>query len=802
MLLRSRPGRRLLLIVVAAPMALVVVAALSLTFAVRGSLPRLDGSRTIAGLRASVTVTRDSLGVPDVTAAGRDDAALALGWLHAQDRFFQMDLQRRSAAGELAALLGPALLETDRDHRRHRFRSRAAAVLAAASDRERAVVQAYAAGVNAGLADLTVRPWEYVVLRRQPAPWQPEDTVLALHAMFMDLSLVTAEIERSWACVRDRLPAELATFLLPTTNRWEAPLETDPAGEPEPVALPDSAAVDVRRWDLEGLTRHDHAAGARADTAGSNNWAVAGHLTAHGGALLANDMHLGLGLPNVWYRARMSWPEGSGRRAVVGITLPGTPALVAGSNGDVAWGFTNSYGDWVDLVVVETDSADTTRYRTPAGWRPFEQVMEVIQVAGAEPDTVTVTETVWGPVWTRDGAGRRLALRWTAHDTEAVDLALLDLESARDVDEAVARAARAGIPPQNLVCADRSGRIAWTIAGRIPRRVGWDGRLPESWADGRCRWDGYLAPDEQPRIVDPAEGRLWTANNRVTAGAHLAVVGDGGYGLGARARQIRDGLRALDRPTEDDMLALQLDDRALFLGEWRDLVLAVLEQHADGLSPRQAEFLRVVRDRWEGRAVPGSVSYRLVRSYAFACVDAVYEVLTGPCRAADADFDARWLPFRHAVTWELLTRRPPHLVPPGRRDWDDFVMRAVEQVMVAHGSGDPPRAERTWGEMNAVRVAHPLTHAAPWLARWLSAPAQALPGDSFMPRVQRPRAGASERLVVSPGREEAGFFHMPGGQSGHPLSPFFLAGHDAWAEGRATPLLPGPERHRLELLPE
>jgi penicillin G amidase len=430
-------------------------------------------------------------------------------------------------------------------------------------------------------------------------------------------------------------------------------------------------------------------------------------------------------------------------------------------------------------------------------------VAEVIAVNGGPPDTLRITETIWGPVWGEDTQGRPLALRWTAHDPTAVNLALHGFETARDVDEMVALAGLVGIPPQNLVVADSSGRIAWTIAGRIPRRVGWDGRLPVSWADGAHRWDGFLDPAEQPRLVDPLEGLLWTANNRVTAGHDLVVLGDGGYGLGARARQIRDALRALERPVEADMLALQLDDRALMLAEWRDLLLPVLARQAESgtVDPGCAEFLRIVRDEWEGRADPASVSYRLVRNLVFTLIERVYDALTTPCREADEDFAPSWLPYRHAVTWELLSARPPHLLPPGAADWDAVVLAAVDTLVARATRGERSLADYTWGKHNTVQVAHPFARLVPRLARWLSAPPQALPGDSSLPRVQSRRAGASQRLVVSPGREQDGIFHMPGGQSGHPMSRYFLAGHDDWAEGRATPLLPGPAAHRLVLRP-
>lgn len=790
--MRSRRALRVVWAVILALAAVVGLLLLTALLLVRGSLPRLDGSVRVEGLGAPATISRDALGVVDIVAADRLDVARGLGFAHAQDRFFQMDLQRRSAAGELAALVGRAALPMDRDHRRHRFRVRSRDLLAGLDARDRDLLDAYADGVNQGLEDLRVRPFEYLFFRQQPQSWRPEDTLLTLYAMFLDLSLSTAESERNWALLRDTLPAGLVDYLMPRANRWEAPLQE---GGPEIAEVPDSSVVDLRTWTFGGQSYDDFDLEAYQETAGSNCWAVAGSLSAHGGALLANDMHLAHGLPNIWYRARLRW---GGEHDLIGVTLPGTPLLVAGSNGHVAWGFTNSYGDWVDLVLLEESEG---RYRAPSGEHPIERVREVIEVARAEADTLWIEQTVWGPVWGETLKGIRYALRWTAHDAEAANLRLWDLEGARDVDEAVRIAATAGIPPQNFICADSAGRIAWTVTGSIPAREGWDGSLPVSWADGAHRWDGYRPATEQPKIVDPLEGRLWTANNRVAAGADLEVLGDGGYALGARARQIRDGLRELDRADESDMLALQLDDRAPLQDEWRRLMLRILARHEDRWNDRQAKFHRLVSDGWEGRASANSARYRLVRNVSSRAVELVYGLVTTMVRGYGGTLNLSYLRHPRAIAWQLLTEAPPHLLPPWYESWDEPVLRAVDLAMEDFEARGGTVEDYAWDSQRPVRVAHPFAGIVPALARWLEAPSAALPGDSFMPRVQQRGFGASERLVVSPGREGEGIFHMPGGQSGHPLSPYFLAGHEAWVEGRATPLLPGSLAHRLELVP-
>jgi penicillin amidase len=222
-------------------------------------------------------------------------------------------------------------------------------------------------------------------------------------------------------------------------------------------------------------------------------------------------------------------------RRVTGLTLPGIPVLVLGSNGSVAWGFTNSQGDWLDVVLLELDPDDPSRYRTPDGPRAFETHSETIRVRDGADEMLVVRETIWGPVPDEEHLGQPFALRWIAHDREMAYLNLDRLETATDLEAALAAAAEIGAPPQNFLCADTAGRIGWTILGRIPRRFGHDGRLPASWADGMRGWDGWLEPGEYPRIVDPEDGLLWTANARVVDGEALRLVGDGWYAGGARA---------------------------------------------------------------------------------------------------------------------------------------------------------------------------------------------------------------------------------------------------------------------------
>ena len=800
-----------------------------------GSLAMLDGEIRVAGLSGPVSIERDRYGVPTIRGSSRADVARATGFVHGQDRFFQMDLLRRSTAGELGELFGADAADFDRQRRIHRLRPLARAVVDRAAPAQRELLQAYAEGVNAGLDALSVAPFEYLVLRAEPERWRPEDIVLGNLAMFFDLTDHDASRESGYAAIIDGIPESLGRFIFAPGSRWDAPMVGD-AWEVPPIPGPEvcdlrgtipagsflgretgvqsDLAVSDSRHEPQPDVQFDLPVGGirvrvQPDSqldppvAGSNAWAVGARRAATGRAIVANDMHLGLNVPNIWYRVRLvvagESPDGPPALDATGVTLPGTPLVVAGSNGSIAWGFTNSRGDWSDLVLIETDPSNPNAYLTPDGYVPFEEFEETVAIKGSEPERVGFRWTRWGPVVGADHRGRLQALRWLAHAPEAVDLRLSELEFTTSVSEALALAPTVGIPPQNFVVADAQGSVGWTVMGRIPRRIGYDASLPASWADGSAGWRGWLTPDEYPQVVDPESGLIWTANNRVVDGDILTHLGAGGYWLGARGQQIRDALAAVQRPGIEDMLAIQLDDRALLQQEWRDVLIEALNAEADAPYPWRSELVEFL-ERWNGRAAIDSVAYRIVREVRRQVLEDVLLRLLIGC----GDFDG---PMQLAATnqvegpiWQLITEQPEHLLPPPHASWNGLLLSAADSAVSTCGGG--PLSECTWGSENRVDIRHPLAGALGPLRPWLTIRSGPLPGGDHVPRIQQSDYGASERFAVSPGDEANGYFHMPGGQSGHPLSPFFSAGHEAWARGEPLPFLPGPEVHRLTLVPE
>ena len=772
---------------------LVLAAAAAAWFTLRASLPVIDGRAELPGLSASVSVERDAAGVPTLTGRNREDLARALGYLHGQDRFFEMDLMRRAAAGELSALLGPSLLPEDRELRVHRFRDVAARVVSGADASSLAALRAYTAGVNAGLASLRGRPFEYWVLGSRPEPWRDEDTILCVHAMFLQLQDDSGHRQLQRGLLRSALPEGLWRFLEAGATDWEAAVDGSRAPAP---AVPQAAEIDLRK--LTGLPVQVPERVLRHIDLGSNNWAVAGSRTANGAAIVANDMHLDFRVPIIWYRVRLR-QTGDGAFDAVGVTLPGAPTIVAGSNGHIAWGFTNSYGQFSRVIRLAPVANDPDAYATAEGPHKLRYVDEAIAVKGAPTEHLRVALSEWGPVMGKDWQNRPYAFEWTAQDPAAINLDMIALERIHSAAEAVRAAARFGIPGQNFMVADGEGHIGWTIAGRLPRRAAPDSDLPWASTDAAVGFDGWIDAADQPHVLDPPDGLLWSANARVVGGNDSALIGDDGMDRGARAAQIKADLYDAHPPfTPLSSLSIQLDDRAVFLERWRALMSVAIEQARTRGDPG-ADAAHDVLARWSGHALPSDPAYRLVNAFRLQVEARAFYMLVAPARRLAPDFEFEIPDSFEGPLWRLMQERPANLLASNYADWDAFLrdaLTASEQLP----AGCADLASCTWGTVNTLHVAHPLSSALPFLARFLDMPTLSLPGGRHdMPRIQGPDYGASERFSVAPGHERDGYFHMPGAQSGNPFSTFYRAGFSDWAQARPTPLLPGPIAHSMLL---
>ncbi|HET6196817.1 MAG TPA: penicillin acylase family protein [Acetobacteraceae bacterium] len=531
------------------------------------TLPPRSQQARIAGLSGPIDIGFDADGIPRIHATSATDAAAALGFVHARDRLFQMDMMRRFASGRLSEIAGPTTLPTDRMTRTLGLRRRALEDYPTLPAATRAMLEAYTRGVNAWIAERGRFGAPEFLFLGAPEPWQPVDSLLWGQIMGLSLSL-NWRTELSRQALAGRIPQQMIDELWPPAGG---------AGRPEAALSPalshiaEALAVVLPRFP-DPFTLPDTA---------SNEWAVDGRHTATGAPLLAGDPHLAFGFPSIWYLARIETPDG----LLAGATAPGVPFLVLGHNGRIAWTFTTTGADVQD-VFIETSAGDG-QYQTPDGPRPFLLREERIRVRGEPDQVLTVRETRHGPVVSdlRDPVGPILAVSMANLEPgNSAAAGLLALNQARDVEAAGKAAALITAPVQNLLVADRD-RIALFVTGRVPIRRAGDGSAPVS-GDGSHDWTGWASGEQLPHIVSPASGRLVNANDRIAPPDFPVFLGRDWFG-DWRAARIRELLGRSDRHTATDFARMQVDVHSPFA---RQVLPALLAVPVTGDTARRAQF--------------------------------------------------------------------------------------------------------------------------------------------------------------------------------------------------------------------
>jgi penicillin amidase len=744
------------------------------------SLPDAREELAIPTLSAPVTVTLDSEGIPRIAAATERDAAVALGYLHARDRMFQMEAMRRGAEGRLAEIAGAQALRADRFVRTLGLAQRAREDLAALSPESRDLLDAYAEGVNAVIAARGRLAAPEFMAIGEPEPWKPEHSLLWGKVMGLWLS-------GSWRRDMDR--ARLATMIAPERMRLLFPEDDSPG------------RLDLAGGALQRILAQVPVFGVDAplpDSA-SNAWAVAPTRSASGAPILANDPHLGFQAPILWYLARIELPDGRFR---AGATSPGVPAIVIGRNESLAWGFTTTHSDTQDVFI---ERLVPEGYVTPDGPRPFTIREERIAIRGRdEPEILRVRETRNGPVISDldPGAGlpadtvlavamANLAPRDTPAD------GLLALNRARNVAEARAAAALLTSPPQNLMVADSQGRIAQYLVGRTPIRRGGDGSLPVPGWDGAADWTGFVPFDAMPHLEDPAGGVLAAANSRPSPPGHPVFLGRDWNG-DWRLRRIATLLAGKPRHDAAGFAAMQNDVVSTFAQEILPTLRAVVPSQA--AAPAHA----LLRD-WDGSMAADApqplVFHAWLRAFrrlaleagnATAAEDAVGPEFLRALLRPDGQAAAAWCGADRCAA--LLARA---------------LDQAVEQV--ARDQGRDPAAWR-WGTAHVARFEHPLLRFIPGLSQLtrLEIPSggdgETISRGGFRDAGGQPFAhvhGAGLRIVLDLGDPDGVLAMIATGQSGHPLSDHWGSLLQRWRDGDVLTLGRTPDREagRIRLTP-
>ncbi len=720
----------------------------------RRALPQVDGEVRLPGLTSPVTVRRDALGVPHLQASSLPDLMRAQGYVTAQDRMWQMDLLRRRAEGQLAEAFGPAALVADRDVRTLGLGDAARRAWSHVSPDLRALIEAYTDGINAWLSTHgDALPLEFRLLHYAPRPWEAADSLAVGKLLALDLAQGW-EDEALRATAYDRLPADVQAMLFPKLFAQDRILVG------HDVAVPSGAGEAV------------------TETArGSNNWVISGAHTASGRPLLANDPHLGLGVPSIWSAVHLTSPEID----VAGVVLPGTPGVTLGRNRRIAWGCTNVHDDSADLYVEEFDARDPDLYRTGDGWERVQVRHEPIRVREGSLSSSwrtvdhVVRVTRHGPLVTI--GARQYALRWTALQDDAVELtAFARLQRAGNWDEFRDAVRTFPGPAQNFVYADVDGHIGWYAAGRMPIRRGGDGARPYPGASADGDWLGFVPFDEMPHVFDPPSGRIVTANNRLVGTDYRYKVTRGGIGPW-RAAALFEDLEAREGWTTDDFARLQGERLSI---PHRDLAHALLE--AAARHKGDAPWDEVAREMagFDGRLEPESRAAAL----AILTFRAVGARVILP-RVARMPL-GRPLARRVAAIHKLILERPASWVPPADKDWDGVLLgawrAAGEEIAEALGTD---RARWSWGALNVMTVQHPLARAASVLGPLLSPPAARMGGANTTPNVLgiTPTGaveGPSMRFIANLADPDDTRLVNFMGQSGHAASAHYADQFEAW----------------------
>jgi penicillin G amidase len=788
----------------------ILVAGLGYTyFVVHSALPQLDGRLRLNGLSATVTVTRDSHGVPTIEAGNLDDLFFAQGYVTAQDRLWQMDLMRRFGSGELSEILGEDLLKVDREQRILGLRAVAKKSLETAGERDRTFFDAYARGVNAYIGTHGNRlPIEFRILHYAPKQWLAEDSVVIANQMVKDLNYHYFYDALYREKILAKLGPELTADLYVNRSLHDRP----PTVMREDLTEPQTNAGDSDDDDdsdddaPDNLVTHGSipfAAPEGLPVNGSNDWVVSGAHTVTGKPLLSNDMHLGHQMPNLWYEAHLH----AGSLDVAGVTLPGMPYVIVGHNQRIAWGFTN-VGPTVTDVYIENFNSEGA-YLTPAGWAQPEHRVEVIHVKDKPDVTLDVSLTRHGPVITElvPGETRQLALRWTLYD--GLHIPFFDVNAAQNWAGFRHAFSQLDAPGQNVVYADVDGNIGYQTTGKVPIRAAGNGSLPANGSDNAHEWTSFIPFEKLPSIYNPQSGIIATANARITPDNYpnsISMEWEAPW----RTERIYHVLESGRQFSPADMLALETDihsEADLFAAE--RLVYAV--DHAAKPSARVKQAADLMRS-WDGRMLAASAAPTIAQTSMRELRRLLLEPKLGsaPADATRAEAGLNWKTY----SWEMrsvwleniLLHRPKRWLPEKYANYDELLTAAVDAAV---NGLEAPKDLATWhwGAFNAVEIQHPILGKIPLVNHWSGPGLQEQSGSGYTVKAVSRHHGPSERFTANMADLDQSTLNTVTGQGGNFLSPYYMDQWKAWYEGTTFALpfsaqaVEAAKQHRLVLEP-
>jgi penicillin G amidase len=805
--------------------------------ALHDSLPQLDGTFSIPGLSAPVTVQRDAQGIPHIRAASLDDLIIAQGYVTAQDRLWQMDSLRRYVTGEMAEIVGDSMIPHDRLQRTLQIRAAADRAFAAYPPEQVHLLELYARGVNASMeAQRAHLPIEFRLLRYQPAPWTPRDTIAVGIVLFQDLTTTFPQkLDRE--ALTAKLPPELLADLYPVGSWRDHPPAQPPIDLTAPqenipdipldesqtkLKIPDTLQRTQPISSNDLLTLQQTLKSPTCDNcrAGSNNWTVSGAHTATGKPLLSNDMHLAHSLPGIWYEADLEAAMSNGADFhVTGVSLPGVPFIIVGHNDHIAWGFTNLGADVQDVYIEHLrGTGDSTEFESPDGtWHRVLHQTETIHVRGHKDITLDIPVTQHGSLTTPiissifPSEKRAISLGWTIYDSANIAAApLLYVNSATDWPSFTSAFSTFGGPAQNVVYADDQGHIGYHAVGKIPVRGSLIqptpiSPIPVDALDATQQWTGYIPFDQLPQSFDPPNGILATANSRITPDGYTFPI-TSNWAAPYRNERIWKVLSSKDHLTPADMLALQTDVYSEL-----DHVLAQRFAYAVDHSTTKDKRLHQAADilrNWNGNVDAEASAPAIVD----AARDALWPILLNPHLGANPNATAQlytWGEKSYAEE-QIIMHTPTRWLPTNYANWDELLTDAVNKgLLQARAPFDLNKWQ--YGKAHPVEIEHPIFAQSPILQRILGMPIgtgiQLQSGDGSTVKQVGRSFGPSERFTADLFDLDHSTLNLVLGQSANPTSPWFLNQWPAWYKGTTYPLpftkpaVDGATTHTLTLTP-
>ena len=779
---------------------------------VHRALPQVEGTIALGELQAEVTVTRDVRGVPHLRAQNMTDLAFAQGYVMAQDRLWQMDVLRRIAAGELSEIFGASLVETDRYFRTLGFRDAAERDAETAPPEFREQAEAYARGVNRFIEDHRGNlPLEFSLLRYEPRPWRVADSLLIVGYMYETLTS-SWRWDLSRARVAPKLGVERAEYFYDQTSDWDRPIvgngpayagEHDRAnqssrssgnsGDRQPLAtvLPRNEVSEDRAqndlWTVAHGMLEQFGEDVRAGM-GSNNWVVSGKWTASGKPLLANDTHLSLGMPDIWYTVQLAAPG----FAAEGFALPGAPGIIIGHNDRIAWGFTNDGADVQDLYAETFNPANPKQYQVNGQWQEAQVRKEIVHVKGAADSEFEVVVTRHGPILERDG-NTGYALKWTATQPGGLNHSYFNLAGAQNWEEFRTRMHDASGPAQNAVYADVDGHIGFIVAARIPIRDCKNWRpaemgLPASTPCGAApfpgntddfEWQGYIPFEELPQIFDPDGGIIATANAAVVGPLYPHYITSGWAPPWRTMRIFRLLAVAGKKFTPKDFAEIQGD----LVSEIDSFVAKAIVKASSSAQPHDSRTGQLVAKlaNWDGSMTADSVEATFVEQTVFAIERNLLRPYLGEHGVSYPSVDV--------FLDRVLRDRPAMWLPKEFHNYDELLIAsadtAVAELSTQMGNDT---AKWKWGDRNALFIPHPIGQSGV-LARIFSIGPMPQNGAHDVIKAAGRSFGPAMRMVADLSNWDNSYMEIVTGESGELGSDHYRDQFAAWF---AVQPLPAP----------